>query len=57
MRFFLKIIKDRIDFAEEHDISSIDETDTTTIKTLGNITTKQNTNNRGIRKLSGFLKI
>ena len=57
MKFFLKIIKDRIDFAEEHDISSIDETDTTTIKTLGNITTKQNTNNRGIRKLSGFLKI
>lgn len=56
MKFFLKIIKDRIDFAEEHDISSIDETDTTTIKILGNTTAKQNTNNRGIRKLSGFLK-
>lgn len=56
MKFFLKIIKDRIDFAEEHDISSIDETDTTTIKALGNTTAKQNTNNRGIRKLSGFLK-
>lgn len=56
IKFYLNLVKSRLNFAEEHDIASTDTPEVQPIKQLGNNPTRQNIKNRGMNKLSGFLK-